>query len=162
MRGKRGQHTMSLPFGLIFSIILIVVFVVIAFIAVKYFLGIGSCSEIGLFYDDFQSEINNAMSAQEYSDVYELTLPSGITRVCFANLSETITNAEDYEFIKNYYLYEANVFLLPPEKACNMPYKFIQKLNIAAITSSMNPYCVEVSRELRIKKGIYDKSILVE
>jgi len=159
---KRAQHTMALPFGLIFSIILIVVFIVIAFIAVKYFLDIGRCSEVGLFYNNFQDKIKDTLQTQKTEDEFEINLPSGISKICFANFSAEITNNEDYEQIKDFYLSGANVFLLPPEKACDIPYKFIQHLNIKAITSNKNPYCADVSRDLKIKKGFYDKSVVVE
>jgi len=159
---KRGQHTVGLPFGLIFSIFLIVLFIIIAFIAINHFLDIGRCSEVGRFYEDLQSEVNSALSQQLTETEFEINLPSGINKICFSNLSSTISNLEDYEIIKNYYVYEANLFLIPPEKACNMPYKLISHINISEITTNKNPYCVDVSRNLKLKKDFYDKSVLIE
>ena len=167
---KRSQQTMSMPFGLIFSIFLIVIFIVIAFIAVRHFLSIGDCSGVGLFYSDtkdsdgLQYNINLAFTSDFYEDIYKINLPSGITRVCFANLSATINNQEDYEQIKNYDVYEANLFLIPPEETCNMPYKLIKHLNITKITELRNPYCVDVSRDLKIKKDpyVYGRDVIVE
>ena len=95
-RPKLAQQTMGIPFGLIFAIFLIVVFIVIAFIAVRHFLDIGSCSETGLFYDSLQKKVNEALSSQLSDFKFDINLPSGIQKVCFGNLSADITNTEDY------------------------------------------------------------------
>ena len=44
---KKGQQSMSLPFGMIFAIFMIIVFVVIAFVAVRGFLDVGKTAEVG-------------------------------------------------------------------------------------------------------------------
>jgi len=162
-KNKKAQHTFGLPFGMIFAIFLIVVFIVITFIAIKHFLDIGKCSSIGMFYDEFQQKVNEAWASQSSEFKFKIDLPKGIEKICFANLSADITGSqEDYNQIKNYDVYEANIFLIPPEKSCNMPYKFIKHLNITKITSTKNPYCVDVSRDLIIKKGFYDKEVFVK
>jgi len=160
-RPKRSQQTMALPFGLIFSIILIVVFIVIAFIAVNHFLDIGKCAQIGGFYDSLQEAVDEAWTSQSSDFEFEIEL-SGIEKICFANLSEAPTNSEEYEQIKNYEVYEANVFLIPAEKTCNMPYKNIKHLDLVKIIEERNPYCVEVDLGLKIKKDFYDKLVRVE
>ncbi len=164
IKNKSGQHTVGLPFSVIFSIFLIVVFIVVAFIAVKHFLDIGECAGVGQFYDNFQGKVDEAWVSQQFSESeYKIDTASGIKKVCFANLSAQITGAqEDYEEIKNYEIYEANLFLLPPGKTCNMPYKLIKHLNISAITTESNPYCVLVEDTLKIKKDFYDKFVIVE
>lgn len=154
---------MGIPFGIIFAIFLIVVFIVIAFVAVNHFLDIGKCSGVGLFYDELQEKVDEAWSSQSSSFDFEVDLPSGIEKVCFGNLSAEITdpNIEEYREILNYEVYEANTFLVPPEKACNMAWKQINHINISKITESRNPYCVDVSRDLKIKKDFYDKLVVV-
>lgn len=65
-----------------------------------------------------QDSVDDAWRGQSSSSHFDINLPSEIDKVCFANLSATITNrGEDYEFIKDFYVYEANVFLIPLEKA---------------------------------------------
>lgn len=153
---------MGMPFGLIFAIFLIVIFIVIAFIAVGHFLDISRCSSIGNFYDSLQDEVDSVWASQESSEVYEIELPSGIERICFSNLSAEVNNEEDYMLIERYSVYEANVFLVPPEKGCNMPYNNIEHINISEITKNQNPYCVDVSRTLKIEKDFYDKRVLIK
>ena len=158
---KRGQQTMSLPFGLIFAILMIVMFIVIAFIAVNYFLDLGKCAGVGRFYEDLQLKVDEAWRAQSSDFKFKINVPSGIKRVCFANLSATITNQEDYLELERFDVYEANTFLLPSEKTCQMAYKLIKHINVSIITSSKNPYCVDVKEELRIKKDFYDKLVII-
>ena len=153
---------MGMPFGIIFAIFLIVVFVVIAFIAVGYFLDIGKSASVGMFYDEFQDAVNDAMSGQFEESSFEIDLPSGIDSVCFANLSAEITNpGVEYEAIRDYDVYDANVFLVPPEYAQNMQWKLIDRINVSRITAVRNPYCVRVGDGLTIKKGFYDKKVWI-
>jgi len=159
---KRGQHTMGLPFGIIFAIFLIVVFVVIAFIAIGYFLDIGDSSDVGMFYRDFQSVVDDAMRGQLEESSFEIDLPSKIKSVCFADLSAKITNpGAEYEAIRDYDVYDANVFLVPPEYAQNMQWKLIDRINVSKITETSNPYCVGVGDGLTVKKGFYDKYVWI-
>ena len=159
---KRGQQTMGMPFGIIFAIFLIVVFVVIAFIAVGYFLDIGESSSVGLFYREFQEAVDDAMRGQFEESSFEIDLPSGIEFVCFADLSAEITNpGAEYDAIRNYDVYDANVFLVPPEFEQNMQWKLIEHLNVSRITVDENPYCVGVGDGFVIKKGFYDKRVWI-
>jgi hypothetical protein len=163
MKNKKGQQTMGMPFGMIFAIFLIVVFVVIAFIAVKGFLSTADTVSVGMFYDELQAAVDDAWSEQSGEFDFKINLPGGIDEVCFGNLSNAITNVDDkYTEILNYDVYDANTFLVPPEKAENMQWKLINHLNISKITEGDNPYCVPVENGLRIKKGFYDKSVVIE
>ncbi len=159
----RGQQTMGMPFGMIFAIFLIVVFVVIAFQAVSYFLDIGESASVGMFYEELQEAVNDAVRGQESDKDFEINLPGDIDRVCFADLSAPITaQGEDFEAIRNYDVYDWNVFLVPPEKAQNMQGKFVERLNVTKTTMLKNPYCVDVADGLVIKKGFYDRLVTIE
>ena len=140
---RRGQQTMVMPFGMIFAIFLIVVFVVIAFIAVGFFLDIGRSSGVGLFYEELQDAVDEAWSEQSGEFDFEIDLPSGITEVCFGNMSVEITNLDPaYKELRNYDVYDANTFLVPPSEAQNMQWKLTKHINISKITATENPYCV--------------------
>lgn len=162
--GKRGQQTMGMPFGMIFAIILIVVFVVIAFKAVGSFLDIGESASVGMFYDELQEAVNDAIRGQESDREFIINLPGDIEEVCFGNLSATINNnpGGKYDEILNYDVYIANTFLFPPEKAQNMQWKLTDRINVTKITANSNPYCVDVDAGLRIKKGFYDRLVWIE
>ncbi len=135
----------------------------IAFIAVGYFLDIGRTSNVGMFYKDLQDGVNSALGGQ-YSGVhFDINLPSKIKEVCFANLSAKITNdGSEYKAIRNYDVYKANIFLVPPQYAENMQWNFIKYIDIAKITEKQNPYCVSVANGLTINKGFYDKLVWIK
>ncbi|MCK5449677.1 hypothetical protein KAI32_02330 [Candidatus Pacearchaeota archaeon] len=160
--GTRGQQTMGLPFGMIFAIFLIVIFIVVTFVGIKSFLSFGRTSSVGLFYQELQGAVDDAWRGQSSSSHFKIDLPSEIDKICFANLSATITNEEDYEFIKDFYVYEANVFLIPPGAGEGMEWKLINHLDISKIIETRNPYCVNVEDGLTIKKDFYDKLVWVE
>ncbi len=163
VKNKKGQQTMGMPFGMIFAIFLIVVFVVIAFMAVRSFLDLGESASVGVFYQDLQKAVDNAIQGQESSSNFVINLPKDIKEVCFANLSAKITNpGADYDAIRNYDVYNANTFLVPPEKAQNMQWKNIERINVTKISAVKNPYCVKVGDGLKIKKGFYDRLVLIE
>jgi len=162
---KKKGEVMGLSFGMIFAIFLIVIFIVAAFMGIRFFLDFGKVSGVGMFYNEFQDEVDNAWNGQSSSSHFDIDLPQGIKKVCFANLSETskITNpGEEYEHIKDFFVYEANVFLIPPGEGQGMEYKLIDYINIAKITEKKNPYCVNVEDGLTIKKDFYDKLVWIE
>lgn len=160
---KRAQQSTEMPFGIIFAVFLIVIFVIIAFNATKSFLDVGKCSSVGMFYEELQTEVDKVWSSQSSEQNFSMKLPSGITKICFANLSNTITNkGEDYNSISIYDFQDANVFLLPAGKTCDMQYKKINHINITTTTSKKNPLCIDVTRPLKLKKGFYDKSVTIE
>lgn len=163
MVGKKGQEAVGMSFGMIFAIFLIVVFMMFAFMAIKFFLGLGESASVGLFYDELQEAVMKSVQGQESDRKFVINLPGAITQVCFANLSARITNpGAEHDAIRNYDVYDANTFLIPPEKAQNMQWKLIDRINISKITAVKNPYCVDVDDGLVIKKGFYDRLVLIE
>jgi predicted RNase H-like HicB family nuclease len=163
-RSKKAQSTMSLPFGLIFSIILIIVFIVVAFIAVGHFLEIGDCSKVGQAYEELQEKVDEAWRSQISEFEISLSLPSGVDKICFANLSLPSKGGvkAEYDEIERYSVYEANTFLVPSGKTCDMPYKNIKHIDISEITKLKNPYCIEADEKILLKKGVYDKLVLIK
>jgi hypothetical protein len=161
IKNKKGQESMSIPFGFIFALILIVVFIFAAIYGIKFFLGISKCSQVGYFYEDLQNKVNSAFEAQTYNDLFEITVP-GATKVCFGNLTAPITNPLGYQDIDIYQFEDANTFIVPSSSACNMPFKKIARLNISEITKQQNPFCVNVGSKITIKRDFYDRNVLIK
>jgi len=142
-KNKRAQEIFGMPFATIFSIILIAVFIAVAFYAIKYFLNIKNCSEIAVFGNDFQGYIDDAWSAPGSEKTFPGILPSSIEYVCFANLSEEMnTDVKKEEEI--YGEIERgdrkdNLFFYPPRKSCEPSFK----MNHIDITELSNPYCIK-------------------
>lgn len=79
---KRGS--IQLSFGMIFSIILIVVFIAVAIYIVLKFLGMQETIQIATFKKDFQEEVT-AMWNSEGSQEVSYFLPKKISAVCFTD-----------------------------------------------------------------------------
>ena len=79
--GKKGQ--LELSFGMIFSIILIVVFIVFAGYAVLKIIGLQENVTTKKFVNDFQNDINKMWQANTAgSRAYTYNLPEKIEQIC--------------------------------------------------------------------------------
>jgi hypothetical protein len=121
-----------------------------------------------LLVRDFQDRIDEIWNAQEASTTFEAEMPFGLEYACFADLrkgmnlvglpdAERETASEIYEDLKLYFKYrDANFFLYPWQKACNMAANNIKHVNLANTT---NPYCFAAAKgkiKIKLAKGLYD------
>ena len=65
---KRSQNVMGMPFSVIISIILIVFFIVVAGIAIKFFMDFQKCGQAGILQEDLQQAIDEAWYSTSASD----------------------------------------------------------------------------------------------
>jgi hypothetical protein len=163
MKSKHAQEFLGMSFSVIFSIFLIIFFIVVAFIAIKAFLSSQQCAKIGIFTKDLQYEIDKAWNSQVSDYEFKRSLPSNLQYVCFANLSKPMQNtgieSDIGEEIRIYEESGDNMFLYPLEKACELPNNKVKHLNIEEMTKTKNPYCIKTSRGqivLKIEKGFSD------
>jgi len=148
LESKNSQGIFGLSFGMIWSIILIVFFIISAFIGIRAFLNFQKNATIGLFMDGLQSRINEAWNSQSIQNFrYNSTLPGGVEYVCFINLSATTPkNASNIEksifeditggavdYSKNFYIYA-------PDKDYSIKWANIKHVDL----SQKNPICIEV------------------
>ena len=94
---KSGQ--VKLSFGMIFSIILIIIFLVFAFYVIGKFLDMKGSVEAGKFIGSLQTDVDKMWKSSQGSQELEYSVPSGIEQVCFADISEPERGAyenEDY------------------------------------------------------------------
>lgn len=163
---KKAQQILGMSFSMIFSILLIIFFVVVAFIAINAFLKTKRCAEIGLFVDDFQTEIKRAWNSQKDSFEFKTRLPTNIDYVCFANLSLGLKgpNRDIGEELSIYEVKQANTFFYPAGKACEMTYMTIKYLDLEKIISLENPYCIQVQEgivKIRVEKKFNERFVSV-
>ena len=132
-------------FGMIFSIFLIIIFIMTAVYVIIQFLKWTDCMKVGTFLNDFQNEISTVFNSQHSSIDLKRNLPSGIKYVCFANFSDKIKG--QYEDIgQDLSVYEGtgdNLFFYPSADAC-IKTKRINNLNMADIIRIDNPYCIPI------------------
>jgi len=158
---KKGQ-ILGLPFSVIFSLFLIIFFIVIAVMVINVLLKTQKCTQVKMFVDDFQPAIDSAWNSQGISDDFKRTLPSNIDYVCFANLSKKL---DDNQISFDISVFEEdNMFLYPLQKACEIPNHNIKHLDIEKITSLKNPYCIPVENGqivIQIDKGFNDRFVSI-
>ncbi len=147
---KRGQESIGMSFNMIFSIFIIIVIIAVAAVVLVKFIDTSKCADTGLFYNDLQSEINKARSGDEISYVYESelknsgALKSGLSYVCFGNSTSSVARQSNDENIRRNFTRLSrntnfNVFLYPPEKACDgLESKKIEYVNID------NFFCINI------------------
>ncbi|MFC1685965.1 hypothetical protein ACFLZZ_03005 [Nanoarchaeota archaeon] len=114
---KKGQSTIEFPFQMLFSLILIAVFLYAAFTGINYFLERADQIKIGQFVLEIKAEVNEVWQTAESEQDYTAQLPSKIEVVCFGDLSSTLVNlfCPDFELYRRQALIrEANMLLCPP------------------------------------------------
>lgn len=117
---KRGQ--LNLSFGMIFSIILIIVFIAFGFYAITKFIELQNTIKIENFLKDFQKDVDSMWKSSQGSQVLSYSLPTKISSVCISD-----DEFQNLRFMSNEII----------------PGKEINNLDIANITSAENPFCIE-------------------
>jgi len=96
INNKKAQFQLS--FGMIFSIILIILFIVFAFYAVRYFLGFQEDIQKKQFVNNLKNDIDTAQRATSISQEREYSLPRDIVKVCF-----TDSVSQNLEIYQNFF-----------------------------------------------------------
>lgn len=162
-KSRKKAQMMQMPFGVIFSILLIVIFIVVAFFAIKHFLGVKNCVQINTFVEDLQNEVDKVWRLTSTSgNSFPASLPSGIKYVCFADLNKA-TNGE-YKQLANEFkgnLQQNNLFFYPPGKSCGNPSANIEHINLPELIKDKNPYCFENKEKVSISlEKVYGEGLV--
>ncbi len=140
---KRGQ--LKISFGMIFSIILIIIFLTFGFYAIRTFLGIQEKATVGLFLDDFQGDVNSVWQSIEGSQEKEYNLPKKISYVCFIDGDVSSGNGKHSHFFSDLKvtLLDENNIAFYPVGSSGIESSEIKNLDIEGITQNENPFCIE-------------------
>ncbi len=156
---KRGQ--MKLSFGMIFSIILIIIFVSFAFFAIKKFIEIGTTAQVAKFSDTLQNDVDKAWKGSQSSQEKEYFLPSKIEFVCFVNYSNYPSGDSGkytmfYDELKRVFQEYENLFFYPIGSSEGLDSRQIKHLDLTKTTIMNNPFCIE-NKDGKIKLTIEKK-----
>lgn len=140
---KRGQ--LKLSFGMIFSIILIIIFIAFAFYAVQKFIDVQKSVQIGKFASDFQNDIDKIWKGSQGLQEKEYFLPKKISFVCFADYSsnEKGQNRNFYDELKLVYYENENLFFYPIGSAEGIGGKEMKHIDLTKTTETENPLCAK-------------------
>ncbi len=167
---KRGSRAgqMNLSFGMIFSIILIVVFIVFAFYAIGKFLDIQKAAKTGQFIDALESDVNRMWTSSQGSQSLEYSLPTSVDYVCFADFSQgSMKNGPRQDFYADFNLVhfnDENMFFYPVGSGGAVDSTNIDNIDLGEITKQENPYCISNVKgkiKLTIKKGIDESTVTI-
>mgnify|MGYP001430239610 CR=1 FL=1 len=80
---KNKKAQMQIGFGMIFSVILIVVFIAFAIYGIATFIRIQKMAQVAGFQQDLQNDIDSAWRSTSVSQAYSYNIPKNIQQVCF-------------------------------------------------------------------------------
>ena len=148
---KKGQF--QIGFGMIFSIILMAAFLVVAIIAINAFLKVSCSIETGSFINDLDNEVNRIRKGSGEDTVKEFKINwCDFEYVCFYNLNEDDTG--NYaSFTRDFRIStgdegDHNLYFYPRSKS-DVPSTLIKHVNMEL---SSNPYCFKkVDNKVRIR-----------
>ncbi len=138
---KRGQ--LKLSFGMIFSIILIIVFLVFAFFAIKKFLETQEDVKVGQFKNKLEFDVDKMWRSSQGSKEEEYVIPSSIDLVCFMDFNSQKRGSYQglYDDLILMYQNQENLFFYPK----GFPSLKINHIDIGNMTLTNNPYCIETA-----------------
>ncbi len=80
---KKGQ--MQLSFGMIFSILIIIVTLAVAFYVIREFMETGKCAELRVLHENLQREIDTVWRSAAAQVAFQRSVPSSVKSVCFGD-----------------------------------------------------------------------------
>jgi hypothetical protein len=157
---KKGQF--QIGFGMIFSVILIVAFIVVAFIGINWFLGLRCSIEEGLFKDDFQKEVNRIWQGAGEDKVFTGSI-SGckVEKICFWDYNRD-SSGQDINFINDFRRVGDNNLFFYPRKESNLDSVLLQHIDMEALVN--NPTCFGEENgkfNIRLEKDLGDSLVRV-
>lgn len=117
---KKGQTSIEIPFQMIFSIILIAIFLYTAFTGIRYFMESADQARILQFSAEVEAKVNTIWQALDAEQTYTFSLPNRIEKVCFGDLSTRISQdtCPDFEIYREQAkIRGSNMFFCPPTGA---------------------------------------------
>ena len=164
IKKKSFKGQIDISFGMIFSIILIAIFLAVAIFAIKAFLDSKKSINEGIIIRDLQTEVDRIWrsSQGETNYKFERKINEKITYVCFYDRDKAITGGfQDIgKELKRIASPDAN-FYFYPYRASNLESAQIKNVNMVM---SMNPYCIPTEGgfiEIRLSKDVGESLVRV-
>jgi len=138
---KFGQIKMS--FSMIFSIILIVVFLAFAFWVIPTFLNLSDSVIITQFIDDLQEDVDKLWKSNIGSQTVEYSLPQSVVYVCFADTNSEAQGANKafHTAFRRLVYGDENLFFYPVGSGEGHDALVIDHLSLEETLQDHNPLC---------------------
>ena len=163
----KNKGEMNLSFGMIFSIIMIIIFVTFAFYAIQKFLGFSYAAQTGKFTNDLQRDVDGIWQGSEGNEDEEYIIPGKIKYVCFLDFSSLSRgqNAKFYDELKQIYFGEENMFFYPVGSGEGFDSVNVKHVDIFKTTERDNPLCfpnVNGKINVALKKDFNEALVTIE
>ena len=155
---------MQLSFGMIFSIILIVAFLVFAIFAITKFIGMGEDVKLLDFKTGLQEDVDKMWKGGQGSQELEYFLPNKIKEVCIVDFDSRFSS-EKYSDFQRVYYGEENLAFYPVGSADGLDSTKIKNLDVEKITLERNPKCFVVENgkvKIILSKKFEDTLVLMK
>jgi hypothetical protein len=142
IENKRGQ--MELSFGMIFSIILVVLFISFATYVIITFLSFLDDVKTKQFQQEVQDSIDDIWNSPQGSKQVSYSLPTSIKKICFFDKKQDAKGLD--KDLYNLFLglnVKENLMFYPENSGNGKNGIFLDHLNLENITSKNNPNCFE-------------------
>jgi hypothetical protein len=169
MKTGERKGAIQLSFGMIFSVIMIIAIVAITGYVISYFVNLGKATNVGLFYDRLQDEVNVVWNSAISSKTLSFNVPSEIKSVCFGDLNARNYDSryrEEYEhlrrFSSNFEKENKNMFLYPTQEAGEFAFNKLEHVDFSDLGEEFT--CFDVKNgEVKIgfEKENYDLEVRV-
>ena len=117
---KKKDGQLQLSFGMIFSIIIIIATIMVAFYFIQKILAAQECTKIELFKSDMQDSIEKMWRSPFGSEKFISTLPAGIKKVCVGSVTlAPAMYSKVVEAVDPYLDPDENLMFYPPKEACS-------------------------------------------
>lgn len=158
---------MRLSFGMIFSIILIIVFLSFGFYVIMKFLDFKGSVEAGTIIKNIQNDVDKMWKSSQGSQEKEYRVPTKVEKVCFVDYAsdEEGENSVFYEKLKQVYYVNENFFFYPVGSGNGLDAAEIEHLDLGKITQVENPFCIDADDgkiSLVIKKNFDESLVTIE
>jgi len=162
---KDTKAQIDISFGMIFSLILIAVFIAVAFFAIKAFLDQKKSINEGIIIRDLQTEVDRIWRSSQGENNYkfERRINEKIEYVCFYDRNKVISGGfQDIgKELKRVSSSDTNFYFYPVRES-NLESATINHINMEL---SMNPYCISTEGgfiEITLSKNIGESLVKVE
>lgn len=163
-RGGNKRAQQKLSFGMLFSIMLIIMFLIFAFYVILKFINFQKYSKTALFVNGLQEDIDKMWKAPQGSKTQKYSLPGEVLLVCFVDFNSAPNNKQELyseaELVsgggKN------NLFVSPIGASKGFDSAELEHIDIKEIIKEKNPYCIENKNnkvEISISKDYSDKLV---
>ena len=113
---KRGQ--LELSFGVLFSVILIIVVIGAAIYFINVFVNTSDCATVQVFQKEVQDSIDSAWRAAKVEQTMHVRAPRGVSELCIGDSASAVGYASERTALDNYLVQGTGLYLLPVSAAC--------------------------------------------